>query len=172
MIEQELLFLGLLKEKPKHGYQIKKEIKEILSLFTGVDLKSIYYPLRILEKRGLVIKRIVKSNRRPARFVYGLTLKGENRFKDLLKKSLLNFKRPQFSLDLSLYFLHYMKPKIAKRRLHARIFILKRLLNGLRKAINSLVKKKDTFSLAHILEHNRQMVKTEMQFLLRLIKNL
>ena len=45
-MEQELLLLGLLKESPKHGYEIKKKIKEMLSLFAGVDLKSIYYPLR------------------------------------------------------------------------------------------------------------------------------
>ena len=29
MIEQELILLGLLKESPKHGYEIKKKIKEI-----------------------------------------------------------------------------------------------------------------------------------------------
>jgi DNA-binding PadR family transcriptional regulator len=42
MIEQELLFLGLLKEGSKHGYEIKKRIKEILSLFAGLEIKSIY----------------------------------------------------------------------------------------------------------------------------------
>ncbi len=51
MLEQELILLGLLKDQPKHGYEIKKEIKEILSLFAGVDLKSIYYPLGRLEKK-------------------------------------------------------------------------------------------------------------------------
>jgi len=30
MIGYELLLLGLLKESPKHGYEIKKRIKEIL----------------------------------------------------------------------------------------------------------------------------------------------
>src|SRR3989338_1094771 len=114
MIEQELLLLGLLKEGPKHGYYIKLKIKEILSLFAGVDLKSIYYPLRILEKRGLVAKRISKPTRRPERIVYFLTPKGEIRFNELLTKSLLNFKRPQFSLDLSLYFLNYIKPETAR----------------------------------------------------------
>jgi DNA-binding PadR family transcriptional regulator len=48
--------LGLLKESPKHGYEIKKKIKEILSLFAGVDLKSIYYPLRILEKKSTHVR--------------------------------------------------------------------------------------------------------------------
>jgi len=171
MIEQELLFLGLLKESPKHGYEIKRKIKEIMPLFAGIDLKSIYYPLQILEKRGFVVKHISKQGRRPQRLVYKLTPKGESRFDDLLTKSLLDFKRPQFSLDLSLYFLHYIKHDIAKRRLRARTLVLKNLSKGLRRMINSLKNKKPP-SLAHILEHNLQMVETESQFLIRLIKTL
>ena len=171
MIEQELILLGLLKESPKHGYEIKKKIKEILSLFAGVDLKSIYYPLRILEKKNLVTKKISKPGRHPQRLVYALTPKGESRFKELLTKSLLNFKRPQFSLDLSLYFLNYMKPDIVKRRLRARMLILAKLSKGLRQMVNSLRKKKP-YSLAYILEHNLEMVETEYKFLSRLIKTL
>lgn len=169
MIEQELLFLGLLKEKPKHGYQIKKEIKEILFLFAGVDSKSIYYPLRVLEKRGLVAKHIGKEGRRPQRFVYKLTPRGESRFQELLTKSFLNFKRPQFSLDLSLYFLRYIKPSVAYRRLHGRMSILRKLSRGMRQTIASL-KHKKPFALARILEHNLRMVETEYQFLNQLTK--
>jgi DNA-binding PadR family transcriptional regulator len=171
MISQELVLLGLLKESPKHGYEIKKKIKEILSLFAGIDLKSIYYPLRILEKRGLVTKRIAKAGRRPQRLVYALTPKGDSRFKKLLTQSLLNFKRPQFSLDLSLYFLNYIKPDIVKRRLRARTLLLGKLSRGLSQTIASL-KKKGSPALAYILEHNLQMVETESKFLSRLIKRL
>lgn len=171
MIEQELILLGLLKESPKHGYEIKKKIKEILSLFAGVDLKSIYYPLRILEKKNLVTKKISKSGRRPERLVYALTPKGENRFKELLTKSLLNFKRPQFSLDLSLYFLDYMKPDFVKRRLRARMVVLANLAKSLRQMVSSLGKKKPS-SLAYILEHDLQMVEAEFKFLFALIKTL
>lgn len=171
MIEQELILLGLLKESPKHGYEIKRKIKEILSLFAGVDLKSIYYPLRVLEKKGLIVKRITKQGRRPPRLVYELTPKGESRFNDLLTKSFLDFKRPQFSLDLSLYFLHYIKPKIAKRRLRARMVVLEKLSKGLRQVVNSLKNKKPS-SLLYISEHNLQMVETESKFLFNLIKTL
>jgi DNA-binding PadR family transcriptional regulator len=171
MLEQELVLLGLLKEGPKHGYQIKKEIKEILSLFAGLDLKSIYYPLRVLEKRGLVIKRIARSGRYPLRYVYELTARGQGRFATLLNESLLDFKRPQFSLDLSLYFLNYIKPDIAKRRLRARMLILRNLLSDLKQMVNSLRGKKSP-SLIRILEHNLQMVESEYNFLLRLIKTL
>ena len=171
MIEHELLLLGLLRESPKHGYEIKRKIKEILSLFSGVDLKSIYYPLRVLEKKGLVTKRISKVGSRPQRLVYALTPKGEATFQYLLTQSFLNFKRPQFSLDLSLYFLNYIKPRIAKRRLRARMSVLKKLSKGLRQTINSS-RKRQPSSLAYILEHDLQMVETESKFLADLIKTL
>lgn len=168
MIEQELLILGLLRESPKHGYEIKKEI---IALFGGIEAPSIYYPLKILEKRGLVMKKAAKQGRRPQRFVYQLTPKGENKFQDLLTSSFLNFKRPQFSLDLSLYFLDYMEPEVAKRRLRARMQLLEKLMKGLRQTVDSLQTKKSS-SLAHILQHNLQMVQGESAFLGNLIKEL
>ncbi len=171
MIGHELILLGLLKESPKHGYEIKKKIKDILSLFVGIDFKSIYYPLRILEKKGLVIKRSSREGRWPKRLVYELTPRGEGRFKELLSESFLNFNRPQFSLDLSLYFLDAIEPAIAKRRLRARMLILKKLSETLHKTLGSLKAQKNS-SLARILEHNLQMVETEFRFLSSLVKKL
>lgn len=171
MISQELILLGLLKESPKHGYEIKKKIKEILFLFAGVELKSIYYPLRVLEKKGLVSRHAGKQGRRPQRFIYELTSKGQARFNELLNESFLNFKRPQFTLDLSLYFLNHIKPQVARRRLRARMQILKRLADNMEKTVASLTNKKSS-PLSRILEHNLQMVQTELQFLNRLIKTL
>jgi len=171
MIEQEFLLLGMLKESPKHGYEIKKKVREILSLFAGIDLKSIYYPLRILEKKGLVEKRAGKFGRRPQRFVYRLTPKGEARLNKLLSESFLNFKRPQFSLDLSLYFLHYIKPAIARRRLRARLQIVKKLSRELGQMVNSS-KRQGPASLSGILEHNLEMLEAESHFLANLIRTL
>lgn len=172
MIGNELILLGLLKESPKHGYEIKKKAKDIAELFAGLDLGSIYYPLRILEKKGMVVKRVKKEGRRPTRLVYELTPKGEGRFRELLSESFLNFTRPQFSLDLSLYFLDEIDSSIAKRRLRARMVILKKLATSLNKSITSLIRKKRPSALARILEHNLDMVETEHGFLARLIRTI
>lgn len=171
MIEHELILLGLLKESPKHGYEIKKKIKEILALFSGINFKSVYYPLKVLEKKGLIIKHTGREGLRPQRFVYELSHKGKARFDELLSKSFLNFKRPQFSLDLSLYFLNNIKPAIAKRRLRARMVILKKLFRDLNQMKIGLKNKKSS-ALARISEHNLQMVQTEYKFLSSLIKTL
>ncbi len=171
MIGQELLLLGLLRQSPRHGYEIKIKVREILSLFAGVELKSIYYPLNILEKKGLLTKRSAKQGRRPQRFVYCLTAKGRERFDRLLNKSFLDLRRPQFSLDLSLYFLDSLKPASSKRRLQARLVFLNKISRGIERMIGE---KKAPFSLAlsRILEHNLCLLKAENTFLKNLLNKL
>jgi len=171
MIEQELLLLGLLRQTPKHGYEIKIKVREILSLFAGVQLKSIYYPLKILEKKGLLTKQADKLGRRPERFVYCLTSKGKERFQMLLSKNLLNFKRPQFTLDLSLYFLSYLPANLARRRLAARLSILKKISLGIEELLNSKALK-GSLPNSRILEHNLCLLQAESAFLSSLLKKI
>jgi DNA-binding PadR family transcriptional regulator len=171
MIEQELLLLGLLSESPKHGYEIKKKIRDVFSLFAGVDLKSIYYPLRVMEKRGLVEKKAQRYGRRPQRFVYLLTPKGRARFEELLTQSLLNFRRPQFTLDMSLYFLPYLDQQVARRRLRARTRVLSKVAADLRKMVQAQ-KEQGSAPTALILEHNLRMADAERGFLESLVKAL
>jgi len=171
MIEQEFLLLGLLRQSPKHGYEIKVKARQILSLFAGINLKSIYYPLSILEKKGLVSKKSVKYGKRPERLVYCLTEKGLSRFNELLNKSLLDFKRPQFSLDLSLYFLDYLQPALSLRRLAARQTILKKLSASIEEMLKS-GELKGTLSLTRILEHNLCLLKAESAYIASLLKKI
>jgi DNA-binding PadR family transcriptional regulator len=171
MIEQEFLLLGLLRQSPRHGYEIKLKIRQILSLFAGVDLKSIYYPLRVLEKKGLLDKHVDKEGNRPEKFVYCLTKKGKDRFDELLNKSLLDFKRPQFTLDLSLYFLDYLKPSFSRRRLAARLTISNKISSSIKEALKSK-KIRKSVSLSRILQHNLCLLQAESAFLSALIKEI
>ena len=77
MIEHELLFLGLLKDGPKHGYEIKRQIEEDMFPFVGLKIKSIYYPLKKMEKLGLIKKDIGREGKFPEKYVYSLTTKGD-----------------------------------------------------------------------------------------------
>jgi len=171
MIEQELILLGLLRQSPKHGYEIKLKVREILSLFAGIQLKSIYYPLRILEKKNLLTKRRDKLGSRPERFVYCLTDKGRQRFEMLLNKNLLDFKRPQFTLDLSLYFLSFLEPVMARRRLKKRLEILGKISCGIDKMLESkeLI---NSLALSRIMEHNLCLLRAESAFLSNLLKKI
>jgi DNA-binding PadR family transcriptional regulator len=50
----ELAVLGLLKEQPLHGYELKKRLSETLGFLWGVSYGSLYPALRRLEKSGAI----------------------------------------------------------------------------------------------------------------------
>ena len=108
---QKLIILGILKEGPKHGYEIKKIIKKELGVFASLESKSIYYPLKIMEKRGLIRKNTTREKGRLERHVYSLTAPGNKEFLKLAMGALLSQKRPFIDIDIPLYFLPYLEKK-------------------------------------------------------------
>ncbi|MFH1359454.1 MAG: PadR family transcriptional regulator [Candidatus Omnitrophota bacterium] len=170
MIEHELLFLGLLMEGPKHGYEIKRMLDEQLFPFVSLKIKSIYYPLKKMEQLGLVDKDVGREGRWPEKFVYSITPKGEKIFQHLVNESFLSIERPYFSIDLALYFIPYVDKNIARKRLRARVILLKRIkrdLSNLKKTINP---PKD--HLIVILEHEFDLVSAEIKSISRLIETI
>jgi DNA-binding PadR family transcriptional regulator len=170
MIEQELLFLGLLKDGPKHGYEIKRQLKEVLSPFISLQIKSIYYPLKKMEEKGFIRKETGREGRWPEKYIYRITREGERRFREVLNASFLAVKRPYFNVDLSLFFLPHVQPQVAMRHLRARVIFLKRIQRDLLKLKNNL--KARQRHLAIILTHNLDLVEAEINSLSRLIKTL
>ncbi|HOD12328.1 MAG TPA: PadR family transcriptional regulator [Candidatus Omnitrophota bacterium] len=170
MIEHELLFLGLLMEGPKHGYEIKRQIEEELFPFLGLKIKSIYYPLKKMEKLGLISKDSGREGNFPEKFVYSITPKGKKIFDHLLTESFLSIERPYFNIDLSLYFLPYVDKKIAQRRLRARVIFLKRIQRDLDSIEKNL--KSPSGHLKIILEHDLDLVNAEIRSITKLINTL
>lgn len=169
-MEQELLILGLLKQGPKHPYQIKRLIQDVVFMFTPFENVSIYYPLRKMEKEGLVVKKSTRSGQRPQRYVYSITKEGEGEFSRLLDRSFLTIKRPYFNIDLSLYFMPYVKQSVAHRRLRGRLALLKKIKRNLDNLLKTkTLNDKKSYHLAFILEHNLELVKAEVKFLERLV---
>lgn len=112
MIEQELLFLGLLKDGPKHGYEIKRQLKDVLLPFISLQIKSIYYPLKKMEGQGFIKKETGRQGRWPEKYIYSITKEGERRFQQILNESFLAVKRPYFNVDLSLFFFPMCSPRL------------------------------------------------------------
>ena len=164
--------LGLLKEGPKHGYEIKKTITQVLSTFADLDSTSIYYPLKRLEKKGLVTKRSGRKGKRPEKLIYKITKEGERVFTKLLDDNFLTFQRPIFNIDLSLYFLPLVKSGLAQSRLRSRLRGMKKIMRWLKERRTSLAKKRKTYHLLAIIEHQITLVKADIAFTQNLIKNL
>lgn len=170
MIEHELLFLGLLMERPKHGYDIKCQIQGELFAFIGLDIKSIYYPLRKLEQSGMIKKHIAKEGNWPEKNVYSITANGKKRFRELISRSFLSIERPYFQINLSLYFLNYIDKKEAKRRLKTRIGLLNRVRKHLTASLERIESKGGP--LARIVKHDLDLCNAEILSVTRLTDSL
>ena len=168
MIEHELLFLGLLKDGPKHGYEIRRLIEEELFPFVGLKIKSIYYPLRKMEQLGLVRKDVGREKSWPEKYVYSLTTKGEKTFEHLITESFLSIERPYFNIDLSLYFLQYIDKKRAKRQLRGRLVFLRRIKRDLKELKQNTEKLKKHLFI--ILDHDLSLVEAEIKSISHLIE--
>ncbi|MCK5581218.1 MAG: PadR family transcriptional regulator [Candidatus Omnitrophica bacterium] len=171
MIEHEMLFLGLLVDGPKHGYEIKRRIEEELFPLLGLKIKSIYYPLKKMEQLKLVEKDVDREGKFPEKYVYSITPKGREIFDHLITDSFMSIERPFFNIDLSLYFLQYVDKKIAKRKLKGRVLFLKRI----KREIEKYVSKKAENVARHlkiILEHDLDLIEAEIKSLTRLMETL
>jgi DNA-binding PadR family transcriptional regulator len=78
----EFAILGLLAERPRSGYDIKKEVEERLGHFWSESYGHIYPMLRRLHRRDLVLRRVERQEGRPDRNVYSLTDDGRRALED------------------------------------------------------------------------------------------
>jgi DNA-binding PadR family transcriptional regulator len=169
MIENEFLFLGLLAEGPKHGYEIKLQLEEDLGPNIGLQIKSIYYPLQKMESTGLIEKEIGRREGRfPEKYVYRITPKGRKKFDELIGQSLLSVERPFFQIDLAFYFLPLVDKTKAKRRLKARLTLLKKV----KKELTVLQSAAKTKILSLILQHDLDLVEAEISSTQKIISQL
>ncbi len=159
---QKLTILGILKQRPRHGYEIKKIIKKELGIFASLENKSIYYPLKMMEKRGLIKKNTARESGRIERHIYSLTSRGSKEFLKLAMEALLSQKRPFIDIDTPLYFLPYLE----KKKVFAHLRLKKRFLEKVKKWLDSNLKRKGEFSPHQklLLKHHLNLLNTEERF--------
>ena len=63
----DLAILGLLKERDRHGYELRKQLAELLGARGAMSFGSLYPALARLERAGLV--KAVEANTKPGRAV-------------------------------------------------------------------------------------------------------
>ena len=135
MSKNELVVLGLLNQKPMHGYQLHHEIEKTgMELWAEVNLSSIYNTLNRLEEKEMVEAKREKPGKMPERCVYHITKKGKEELASLLEQTLQDKRIRPANLMLGIVFIKGL-PKIkALECLKFKIEIMQNLLQGLLKA--------------------------------------
>jgi len=96
----EFAVLGLLRESPMHGYELRKRLNTSLGVFRAFSYGSLYPCLKALVQRGWLVEeqqpgRAQAASRaqagslagRRAKIVYRLTAEGKEHFEDLLSQT-------------------------------------------------------------------------------------
>jgi DNA-binding PadR family transcriptional regulator len=87
-MKAELLILGVLHRGNFHPYEIKRRLRNaMVECYTDVDVGTLYYAIRQLEKKRLI--RAVRREPVPrvgVRTVYGISESGKRRFQQLLNE--------------------------------------------------------------------------------------
>jgi len=163
---QKILILGLIKQKPRYGYEIKKVIENEFGIFSSLNSVSIYYPLRIMEKEGLIKKASARGQKNLNRYVYQITSKGEKQLNRLLLDNLLSERRPFLEVDISLYFLSLLNKDDVLRRMRLRAIFLEKVKKWLTEKLPSY---EDKMHLKILLRHHLNLASAEEEFVREII---
>ena len=82
----ELALLGLLREAPVHGYELRKQLALRLGGLRAYSYGSLYPALRRLTRAGLIVEESGPRAKR-ARKVYRITAEGKERLDELLAEA-------------------------------------------------------------------------------------
>lgn len=169
-MDLRMVIMGLLMKGPSHGYDLKQTLEGKLSPFFEVSSTPLYYTLKKLEEEGLVTKWSTVSGRRPKKYVYSLTAKGQEEIKRLLLENISYLHRPSFNLDISLYFLNFLAPQDVVKTLKKRVREfrkLKYLLQRQKKGLEADATRRREYI---ITAHNIRFTEAEIEFVQDLIE--
>ena len=172
MSKNELAILGLLNEKPMHGYQINQEIKEReMDHWAKIALPSIYNAMTKLEKSGMVRMETEKVGKMPERRVYHITPQGKTKLADLVEKFLMRMEEPAMPFYLGVAFICGLPKERALAALNKRTELLTQHLFHL-KQIHDECKGRIPFNWFMIIENGLKHMSVEQKLIQRLIEEI
>lgn len=125
-----LVILGLLRDRPLYGYEIKQIIEEHMGDWTSIAFGSIYFALdKLAEEKFIEKVGIEQPGNRPSRSVYQVTEAGRNEFLRLLREGWQQVEQQFFSIDVYMFFLESLPLQEVKNYLRIRQKVLQDTLN-------------------------------------------
>ena len=168
----ELAILGLLKERPMHGYQLSRELGESLGGLWRVSYGSLYPTLRRLEREGAV-EAVPGDPAGPTtarrKNVYRITEKGEKLFFELLQATPGDNSSEDARFRVRLAFFRYLSPDTRIRLLDRRRAYLEDRLGTIEDSLRSTSEGVDDYTLA-LMEHGRSATESDIAWLEGLIR--
>ena len=167
----ELAILGALKERPMHGYELKKRLSGTLGHFWSLSFGSLYPALKRLEQAKAIEKAYAVKEKTRNRYVYRITPAGEKLFARLLSEpgsraDITDSDR----FNLRMAFFRYMEPEtrlwLLERR---RAYLQERLEEMKRSGWSSRDRETDKYRLG-LTRHRIEITESDINWLTDLIE--
>ncbi len=166
----EMAILGALKEKPMHGYELKKRLSDLLGHFWKISFGSLYPALKRLETKSAIEKAYTVKEKTRNRHVYRITPEGEELFQKLLidtrKASEIN-DADKFSLRLA--FFQYMDPEMRLWLLEKRRSYLVDKIKDLANPGKSRYKDSDSYRQG-LYRHRQELMQSDANWINEMIE--
>ena len=169
-----LVILGLLRDQPLHGYEIKQIFEEHMGDWTSIAFGSIYFALGKLSEEGLIeMVATEKKGNRPSRSVYQITKAGRSEFLRLLKEVWNEPERQYFAIDVGLAFMNALPVDEIEGYLHKRVAQLESTLKYLDSHQQEQMSQPDIpGSAVAIFEHSRAHFSAELSWTKDVLKKI
>jgi DNA-binding PadR family transcriptional regulator len=162
----DLLLLGLLLDRPMHGYELYQQVQaEGIDGWFHLSAAGIYYSLRKLRDQGLVAESRQHRGGSSRKSVYRLTEQGRVAFFEALEHELASEEQTYLEYDLAIYLLNRFPlqramPQLEKRR----EFLAERARQVQRAYVAEQNNGSSPLKLA-ILDHKRRFLEMETDWL-------
>ncbi|MBN1875266.1 MAG: PadR family transcriptional regulator [Anaerolineae bacterium] len=159
-----LVILGLLRERPLYGYELKHIIEEHMGDWTNIAFGSIYYALGKLADEGFVEQvGTEQEGNRPSRLVYQITEEGRGEFLRLLREVWTTSERQYFAIDVGLAFMDALPAAEVKGYLARRIALLEGILHHLHEHQQEQMASPEVPApVRAVFEHSRLHIEAEL----------
>jgi DNA-binding PadR family transcriptional regulator len=103
----DMLLLGLLLDRPMHGYELYQQIQaEGIDTWFSVSMAGVYYSLGKLRDQGLVAESRQAGGRSTRKSIYRLTEKGRTAFFAAMEEQAVDREKIQLDYDAVIYLLN------------------------------------------------------------------
>jgi len=165
----DLLVLGLLLDRPMHGYEILQQIRAAgVDLWLPISPAAIYYTLSKLHRWGLVLETRARGEG-PERSIYHLTERGREAFLAGMEQALASQEPTRFEYGLGIFLLNKLPQERALPLLEQRLEFLRRREEALAEACK--LTREDPLRCA-ILTYAANCTRVEKEWLEGLIRHL
>ncbi len=125
---QQLIILGLLREKPLHGYQLDQKIKGLAGTLGSMATSTLYAQMKALERAGAIRRRDVPQDDKPDKKLYTISDEGIACFETLIRQVWTEATTDQAGACIS--FLRYLPAEQIHNFLVMRMAMLQHLLSA------------------------------------------